>query len=505
VKHRILHLLAHVATIVVATCASAQAPFSLDTTFTTAIQSRNVNSVLPLPDGKIIVSGVMRFPGEFSDKRLVRLLPSGMRDETFYNSGLGGGAMKPWQDDRFYVATSQTVRRILPTGYQDPSFIEMNLGPYFSSLQGGDYHVFPDGRVLMSGAHILSDTARGFTGIHHLVWFSNQGYLDTTRVHRKGNGTVYLFHALPPSAGPEQAGKFICSGTCSQFDGQPVDRIFRVHADGSTDTTFRTGMNWASARCCLPHGDDGRVYIGGTYTKPEPQADTIRFARFMPDGSLDFTFSIPHFSMEDIPGQTWFTCGVSSAYPWVGGRLLLTGKFDHVNGQPRRGICMIDTTGALLPVFDDCGVWPYVYQTNPLVNGTTYASVSGIAPYGDEHYLIWGAYHGYSDGVIHDTLQRFVTRLHVGDFTTGASHAASASSFLLYPNPSSGSATLQLEHVPQDAQLVLRDALGREVLCQRVSGHYTSLQLNAFTDGLYAVELLSNGERMGTQRLVLQR
>jgi hypothetical protein len=48
----------------------------------------------------------------------------------------------------------------------------MNDGPYFASLQGGDYHVFPDGRVLMSGSHQLSDTIRGFVG-YEPIWFTN--------------------------------------------------------------------------------------------------------------------------------------------------------------------------------------------------------------------------------------------------------------------------------------------------------------------------------------------
>ncbi|MEO8588175.1 MAG: delta-60 repeat domain-containing protein [Flavobacteriales bacterium] len=169
-----------------ATTICAQIPFSLDTTFRTVIGQQYVNSVLPLPDGKLIASGIMRFPDEFSDKRLVRLLPDGTRDESFYNSGLGGGLIS-WQADKFYVNAGIPRRILLPSGNNDPTFaVGVMSIPYFSSLQGGDCHVYPDGRVLVSGKHTLSDTARGFVGNYNLIWFTNTGYLDTTRVHRRG-------------------------------------------------------------------------------------------------------------------------------------------------------------------------------------------------------------------------------------------------------------------------------------------------------------------------------
>lgn len=154
------------------------------------------------------------------------------------NSGLGGAKLVQWQD-RYYVGASQTIRRIQPSGQQDMSFIEMNLGPYFSSLQGGDYHVYPDGRVLMSGTHTLSDVARGFVGNYNLVWFSNTGYLDTTRVHKRGNGPIYHF-------GQYADGGFLCSGNASMYEGQPVDRTsFAWIPLGSSIPTSKAMFTWA--------------------------------------------------------------------------------------------------------------------------------------------------------------------------------------------------------------------------------------------------------------------
>ena len=113
------------------------------------------------------------------------------------------------------------------------------------SLQVGDYHIFPDGRVLVGGTHTLLDTARGFVGNYDLIWFSNTGYLDTTRIHRRGNGEMNRFHPLPN-------GQFIGSCTCTEMEGVPVGRVFRFNADGSTDPTFQSGVFIGTAIGYLP-------------------------------------------------------------------------------------------------------------------------------------------------------------------------------------------------------------------------------------------------------------
>ncbi|MBK9539322.1 MAG: hypothetical protein IPO12_11360 [Flavobacteriales bacterium] len=42
-------------------CVMAQALFDLDTTFRSTVERRTVNSILPLPDGDVVISGIMRF------------------------------------------------------------------------------------------------------------------------------------------------------------------------------------------------------------------------------------------------------------------------------------------------------------------------------------------------------------------------------------------------------------------------------------------------------------
>jgi uncharacterized delta-60 repeat protein len=482
-----LKAIASAACVMLATEAVPQWSFSLDTAFRTTIIDQNVNALRVLQDGRIFLSGRIRFPGSINQTGSVRLLPDGARDLTFpgWPQSTGGGKLFPWNDG-FYVSNG-LIWRMTSVGLIDPTFLNEDDLYYF--IQSADYHVFPDGRVLMSGQHLLSDTAHGFTGVYGLVWLTNTGGLDTTRTHRSANGVIWDFAELPD-------GRFICSCSCTQYEGQPVDRIFRVHADGSLDTSFNSGVNWGNIYAYHPL-PDGRVYVGGRYKRAASPNDTLYLARFMPDGSLDATFNNSTHLATD-PGITGGT-KVTRIVPWMDDKLFVMGVLQQVNGEPRGGLCVLDTTGQLLPLLDECMTGAFSYQ------GSTNASIHGIVPTPDSSgFYIHGTYAGYTDGTTNDTLQRFVSRLLVEELSTGVQEQE-APAMMLYPNPASTTAMLELDVLPPHAQLVLRDALGREVLRQGVSGHYTSVELHGLPEGCYSVELLTNAQRMAQRRVFVQR
>jgi hypothetical protein len=491
--HRTMHT---VAALLAATVSFTQWHFRLDTTFRTSITERNVNSMAFLSTGELLLSGRIRFqtdpPWVSADRYLASVDVNGEQVPEF-PYGYGGGKLTPWED-RFYVSVGQTVRRVFSSGMVDPSFIGLNSGPYFMSLFGGDYHVYPEGHVLVSGRHDLLDSIRGFVGKYNLMWFSNEGYLDTTRIHRKGNNCfVNQFAELPN-------GQFICTSTCSEFEGEEVDRVFRVNADGTPDTTFRTGVYFGGAQAYLPL-PDGRVYAGGNFRRTEAPQDTLWLVRFMPDGSLDPTFSIPHFASGGGVTAPWGPY-VRRILPWIDGNLLVAGTFKYVNGEPRHGLCMIDTSGQLLPAF--AGNWLGTH-TNGIV---TSSSINDILPNADTTAIyICGAYTGYGDGEITDPTQRFVSRLLVEEDTgtTGVQEVVQKVPALrLYPNPASTHVTVELERQPRNGTLLLRDALGREVLRQRVVSRVNTVPLHGLGGGVYLLEHWEAGERREAGRLVVR-
>lgn len=429
----------------------AQVPFDLDEGFRTEMNVRYVASVLEDASGGLIVSGRFRFPGVQNEKFTARVDATGNLDPTYNATVLGGGRLHPWNDGLVYVGTTQTVRRLLPSGNSDPMFIEMNLGRYFTSLQGGDYHVYPDGRVLMSGAHVLSDSIRGFEGLYSLIWFSNEGYLDTTRTHRLCNGVIYAIEEQPD-------GKFLCTGTMTTYEGQPVSRVFRVEADGTLDPSFTAEvqpLGAAQSYFVLP---DGRIMIGGSLRLLDsPQVRSL--IRLNSDGSLDESFNLLTIEATFTPSQI---PNVSSIYVLAPDRYIITGLFDKINGLDRGGIAMIDSSGALVEdVFDGmgCGAYEFVQSSG----STTYKSIAGIVPSNDGGYFIYGAYHGYDDGTTNDTTQRMVSKLY--GLSVGVDEPATprAATLRMYPNPAGAYVVFEADGGTVPTMLLITDLQGRTV------------------------------------------
>ena len=479
----------------VAAMAWGQWSFTLDTTFRAAIVDKNVNALHLLPDGGIFLSGRIRFAGDLSDRGSAKLLPDGSRDMSFpaFPQTTGGGKIIPW-GSAFYVLPAATVRRMTPDGLIDPTFVSTNASPYFLSGSGGDFHVFPDGRVLLSGTHILSDSIRGFEGSYELIWITNTGYLDTTRVHRNANGPIWAFKELPD-------GKFICSCSCTQYEGQPVSRLFRVHADGALDTTFQAGVNWGNIFAY--HGlPDGRVYAAGRYKRAVAPNDTLFLARFLPDGSLDPTFTPPSITMGGLAAD--YGPGISCLHPWAGG-LLAGGEFGSVNQVTRESIFIVDSTGVLTSAFDGFQVGVYAGQFG------NSAEITSIVEHTSDTLYICGAYIGLNDGTTNDPQQRFVSRLLVSELSTGAGQpqAVPAPKFAAYPNPARHEVTLTYElagSTDGQGRIVVRDLTGRPVAQLPMNGTEgrQTWNVQAVAPGTYVVEYLAGTTLLHSERLVVE-
>jgi hypothetical protein len=482
-----------------AAAAWPQWSFTLDTTFRTQIVDKNVNALHLLPDGGIFLSGRIRFPGDISDRGSAKLLPDGTRDMGFpaFPQTTGGGKIVPW-GAAFYVLPAATVRRMTPDGLIDPTFVSTNASPYFLSGSGGDFHVFPDGRVLLSGTHMLSDSIRGFVGSYELIWITNTGYLDTTRVHRNANGPIWAFKELPD-------GKFICSCSCTQYEGQPVSRLFRVHADGALDTTFQSTITMGRIYAIEPLLD-GRLLLGGNFRFSGSLQDTVRLARLLPDGTRDLSFASLAFAGN---GNWWPPSGtiVFDIFPFHAGNHIIAGQFVSVAGQERKGLCMVDSSGSLLPVFDGCGAGPFTYQTS--TNATplnVYWNQDSTALY------ICGAYTGYDDGTTNDPQQRFVSRLLVSELTTGVASLSPEEEpgVRVYPNPARGTVMFTYDDPllsGQQGRIVVRDLSGRVVATLAIngtSGRHT-WDAQGVAPGTYVVQYLAGNTVLHTERLMIQR
>ncbi len=477
----------------------AQWSFTLDTTFRTNLIHSNVNSMAFLSTGELLLSGIMRFNGELNDRYLAKVDNNGQQVLSF-GYGYGSGRLTPWED-KFYVRNGSLILRLLENGVLDLSYLPMSGGagsaPYVQAQTTGDYHVYPDGRVLVSGRHTLRDSIRGFEGQYNLIWFSNTGYLDTTRTHRQANGVIWEFKELPD-------GKFICTCSCSQYEGQPVSRVFRIHADGELDTTFHSAITMGNIYEVEPLAD-GSVLLGGNFRFSGAPLDTVRLARLQPDGSRDASFASLAFAGN---GAWWSPSGtiVFDIFPFFGGNHIIAGQFTSVNGQERRGLCMVDDAGNLMNAFDECGVGPFTHQ------GSTNAGLSNVFWNQDSTAIyLCGAYAGYTDGTTTDPGQRFVSRLLVSELSVSTPEPAAqpSATFAVYPNPSRDQVVLRYDFGAQATQLraELRDAVGRIVASIPLDGARGQkvFDTTPFAPGTYLVQYLGANGLAGTVPLVIQR
>ncbi|MBV6404912.1 MAG: hypothetical protein GFGODING_01674 [Flavobacteriales bacterium] len=460
----------------------AQAPFDLDTTFKCAVQYRHVNSVAVMPDGKLLISGRLNFHWVTGEWSLARLNADGTRDLSWNFGVPAGNKITPWNNG-YYVNNGAIIRRLNDDGYLDPTFIMMNNGPYFSSGQGGDYHVFPDGRVLMTGLHSLEDTIRGYTGLHSLIWFSNTGYLDTTQHHRKSNNAIYTIKEQPD-------GKFLCSGLCSVYEGQPVGRVFRVNADGDLDTTFQTDFDLGEASTFNALAN-GRILVSGYLGQPGGN-DTLHMMRLLPNGALDSSFNNTLQVLGDVNGHL-----PVMHTRLEDGRIVLHGNFSSIDGQPRSGVAMIDSTGHLI---NDAFATPACGTYND--GFFDFHTTNGMVPDQAGNWYIYGTYIGYDDGTTNDPQQRFVSRLF--GLNVGVREVEKPLALQVVPNPSTGPVRVELPEAIGPATLQVVDAQGRVVRVRRVATGPAVLDLTGQPAGVYAVRVRTEAGRTGHARIVLQ-
>lgn len=488
----------------ITTMGMAQQPLQLDNSFQTQFMNSSfgssaVGSVVELPDGKLLASGYIKYPWDNQGNALTtRLMPSGSKDTSFDWSP-GGGPIRAWSD-KWYVGSGQGVVRLLADGTWDQSFITgfvngSDPSDLYSIGQGGDFAVCSNGGLLLAGDHPLNDTARDFMGFYQLVWLDSSGELDTTRIHRKGNGTLWSILELPD-------GRFITGGGgVTMFDGRPVGGIIRTHPDGAVDTTFMSPqLTYGIPLTYLPL-PNGKMLVGGVLQFNG--GDTLSLVRLLPNGELDPTFNNGIQTTHEYDPSSPFWAPVRNILPWGPDRFIITGRFTQVEGEVRRGIAMVDTAGHLVDDFltgSGC-IAPAQSFGPPPNGGPPYIELWGTADIGSGSLLIYGGYNGYDDGVANHTTQRAISRLYGS--TVGITESE-ASSFALYPNPAATHTTMQLEQLPRNGWLVLRDPLGREVLRQRIGSHNNTIALRDLGAGVYLLELWEDAVRNASKRLVIQ-
>jgi len=195
-----------------------------------------------------------------------------------------------------------------------------------------------DGKILVGGEFtMLGGEARDRIGR-----LNADSTLDTT--FNPGANDWIAVMALQPD------GKILVGGGFTELGGQPRDRIARLNPDGTLDETFNPEANdTVNALAVQP---DGKILVGGRFTILGGQSRD-RIARLNPDGTLDESFN---------PGADG---NVPALVVQPDGKILVGGFFNTLGGQPVRGLGRLNSDGTLDEAFSvsTFGIWGLALQS----------------------------------------------------------------------------------------------------------------------------------------------
>jgi len=323
-----------------------------------------INTIVELPDGKLLVGGGFHHYNGKESYALARLNSDGAADETLNFGGSAGFknltsnitkiAVRP--DGKFYVAgtlsynngSTVNLMRLNADGSADTSFAKIVVNGSITTLA-----VKPDGGIYAGGTFYRYDTNSYFTD--GFLSISNAGFVGVSEIDGMstvralayqstgklviGNGfylkRILANHSIDASFVRDPAitsvsvtdikilagDKILLNGAFT-INGSSYSLV-RLMNNGAIDPTFDLSLQNAQfkvARMVIAPDDKILVY----YTD---ENDRERSARLHVNGTLDTTFPIT--LSPDWPTQM---------LPVNGGKILLYGQITNYEGKPAMGI-----------------------------------------------------------------------------------------------------------------------------------------------------------------------
>jgi uncharacterized delta-60 repeat protein/M6 family metalloprotease-like protein len=336
-----------------------------DASFTADFVNAQVEKVLPLPDGSMVLGGWFNQIADTSFNNLytrtgsTRLTATGAADPTFAASG--GTDTTPVYDlarqpdgriiavgnfTTFNGTASNRIVRLLPDGSVDSSF---NPG---TGANGTVYAVLlqPDGKIIIGGEF----TSYNGTARQILARLNSDGSLDTGFTGPAFVSGFWSVHSLAL----QSDGKLLVGGIFYLSASQPFKSgICRVLTTGALDPAFNgitNGAHGSGSTLTLKYiykivvQPDGKILIGGDFTAFNGTTNLRGgVARLTTTGSLDGTFTGP---------TTISTSGaVKTILFQPDGSMLIGGSFTTLNGTASNHLARISSTGAVDAAFAAAG------------------------------------------------------------------------------------------------------------------------------------------------------
>lgn len=442
--------------------AYAQNPGNLDISFNIGTGANGVVfTTVVQPDGKIIIGGDFTSYNGTAMNRIARIHADGSLDGSFI---IGAGA-----DDEVSTISLQPDGKIIMggsfTSYNGTarnSIARLNvdgtLDGSFISGSGASGSVMTsaiqlDGKIIIGG-HF---THYNGTAMNRIARLNADGTLDSSFIVGAGADGYVVTTEIQPD------GKIIMGGYFTSYGGTAINRIARLNADGSLDGSFTvgTGVSGEVSPQVLVAGllPDGKVIISGPFSSYDGTS-VNNIARLNADGTLDVSFTV----------GTGMGGYLLTAAIQPDGKIIVGGLFSSYNGTAVNSIARLNADGTLDGSFT-------VGE-----GADSYVATTSIQPDGK---IIMGGYFTSYDG----TARNRVARLHGGEGVGVVDMVPSG--FSIFPNPGNGLFTIVTSEGGA-VRLTVTDISGREVFQENYTatpGTARSIDISKQANGIYTLRI----------------
>ena len=409
-----------------------KAPFDIKNGFGNVSSSYLLRHLIPLPDGKMLIYGpFIKYQGVVGNG-LARL-NSDFTIDTTYNGG-GSRFYTPGQSQTGLNISymNQTVIPVLdssqnlymiqegaytyngftPSGlfrnnkifkvdslgnFDEAFFAAMGTGP---NITVHNILVLPDDSIVITGAF----TNFNGTPYNRILRINSNGTLNTSFITNMGTGFLggdVTQTVLTP------AGKLLCLGNFTSYNGVTRNRIVQLNLDGTIDSSFNyaggftTGMG--TPRVTIDP-TTGNIYISdqNTYTY-EGLFINRKLIRLTPTGNYDASFSIPSGSF-NVSGGVWWVM----YFDTVLNKLYIGGgwNFGTVSNNYLIRINLDGSLDTTYPLAPGEGIISYMNYIKPI--GTNYLYLSYYSPNTDWGDMPWALHKGFT--IVNKTTGRLATK-----------------------------------------------------------------------------------------------
>ncbi len=237
-------------------------------------------------------------------------------------------------------ATANRVVRLNSNGTTDTDFLT-NLGSG-ANLYVNELAIQTDGKIVVSG----SFTSWNGVTTNRVVRLNADGTKDTTFATNIGT-------AASGSVGEvefQSDGKIVLGGDFATWNGVTVNRIVRLNSDGTRDTAFTTATGSAVATASvrgLLLQSDGKILVSGNFTTWK--GNTVGgIVRLNSDGTQETSFTTNNGTGANVGGAS----SIRSLAVDANGKILIGGQFSLWNGASVVNFTRLNADGSLDTTFN---------------------------------------------------------------------------------------------------------------------------------------------------------